>query len=370
MQELLQTLYNNKEWIFSGVGIAIFSTIIGIIFKKKKEKINETTIEIGEKNSINDIIINQTPVDKNNSLYNDLLHKPITQVGDAIEATMKFVALPFKFLGMTSEELENRYRTFISDSVNKIPKNKIVQPSPLIAAKIFDNVKYSFNENDNNLTKMFSELLSSSMNQDTQKFIHPSYVDNLSNMNYVDGYVCKYLFQNGYMLQTYFLIGYNKNTIIHDKKNDVFMSMNPTRKISYDNYRAKLGININDTQLELSLYFLKSIDVISIRNESFSTTEDYIQHVRTMLARYYEYNFPHQSDYFDYIFNNYKNKEIDYNYNLNNAISFIPNELSKENDKSFSELEKQININYNMISVKRTYVELTEYGRRFLENCI
>ncbi len=369
MQEIIQNINCNKEWIFSGIGVLIISTIIGIIFNKKGNKDNKNVVKINS-NKMNDIIINSTDKDEQNSLYKDLLQKPIIQVGDAIESTMKFVALPFKFLGMTSDELEKRYREFITESVSKIPKNKINKPSPLIAAKLLDNVKYSFNENDRNLTKMFSDLLSSSMNCDTQKYIHPSYVDNLSNMNYVDGYVCKYLFENGEMRASYFLIPYYQNPIIHDNKNDVYMSMQPTYKISYDNYRTNIGIQINDEQLELSLSFLKSIDVISVNKETFLTAEEYIKHIKTMLSRYNKYDFPHKSGFFEYIFNNYAKKEVDYQYNLNNAISFIPKELNKDNDEKFCEIETKTHIKYDKIQIRRTTIKLTEYGYKFLKNCI
>ncbi len=37
MEQIIEWLKANKEWVFSGVGIAIISAILGIIFRKRSK---------------------------------------------------------------------------------------------------------------------------------------------------------------------------------------------------------------------------------------------------------------------------------------------------------------------------------------------
>lgn len=376
MQDIIQIIINNKEWAFSGIGVTIFTIIIGFLFKSKKEDKVSNNIYLNNKveTDKDKIVINNNFENDsmNSNLYKDLLHKPITQIGDTVEATMKFVTLPFKFLGMTSDELEKKYKKFISDSINKIPKEKIVQPSPLIASKLLDNVKYSFNTDNELLTKMFSDLLSSSMDKDLKEQIHPSYIDNLSNMNYVDACICKLLMENGAIHKSTFSFSEKLNLFkssTTNKEMAVFMGMSSIYTICYKNYTGSIS-EISNEEFGLSISFLKSIGVISVDKEIFSSSKEYMKNINTMLNRYYKYNFPHKSKFFEYIYCNYEKEEIDFNYDLHKAFSFVTNELSATNDNKFCEYETKLDIDYENIEVKRITITLTDYGYGFLKNCI
>lgn len=50
--------------------------------------------------------IKNTLVNLSGKIYDDIASPPLKQVGQATEGLMKFVALPFKCLGMTIDELE------------------------------------------------------------------------------------------------------------------------------------------------------------------------------------------------------------------------------------------------------------------------
>ena len=366
MQDLLQVIINNKEWAFSGIGVMILSVVFGVILKKNKKYKNKNTISIDGKNKINgNIIVNDIENEtKKSDLYTDLLQKPIIQVGETIEATMKFVTLPFKFLGMTSEELEKKYRTFICNSINKIPRDKISQPSPSIAVKILDNVKYSFSESDELLTNMFSDLLSSSMNKDTQNSIHPSYIENLSNMTYVDAYICKYLMENRTMRKSSFIFF------------ESFKSMGMYRRgqINSKDYTELIDKNFDDEQVEVSMAYLKSIDVISIEKEEFLTTKEYMKNINKIINNYRscKFSFPHKSKFFNYIYNNYskETEDVDYKYDFYTEHLFLPFELNEINDDKFCKYESRIKIDYENLKVKRAIISLTEYGYAFLTKCI
>ena len=49
MDRILNFIINNKEWIFSGVGVAIIAGMIGMIFRRKRKK--ELNIESGSRST-------------------------------------------------------------------------------------------------------------------------------------------------------------------------------------------------------------------------------------------------------------------------------------------------------------------------------
>ena len=50
MEKVLRIIYNNKEWLFSGVGVTIILGIIGVVTKKRKRKIKINQKIVGKNN--------------------------------------------------------------------------------------------------------------------------------------------------------------------------------------------------------------------------------------------------------------------------------------------------------------------------------
>lgn len=101
------------------------------------------------------------------------------QIGLSAEGLLKFVALPFKFLGLKSDQLEKKYTKFIEDAINDVPKQKLTPPNSSIIAPLLDYVKFCFTDEPGNdlLQYMFSKLLSSAINQDFSNQIQKSFVE-------------------------------------------------------------------------------------------------------------------------------------------------------------------------------------------------
>lgn len=113
------------------------------------------------------------------SIYNDIASPSMKQVGLSAEGLLKFVALPFKFLGLTAEELEKKYVKFICDAINRVPKQKLTHPQSSIVAPLLDYAKFSFTDEHGNdlLRDMFSKLLSSAINIDSSTRLRKSFVE-------------------------------------------------------------------------------------------------------------------------------------------------------------------------------------------------
>lgn len=50
MEKVLRIIYNNKEWLFSGVGVTIILGIIGVVTKKRKRKMKINQKIVGKNN--------------------------------------------------------------------------------------------------------------------------------------------------------------------------------------------------------------------------------------------------------------------------------------------------------------------------------
>lgn len=123
-------------------------------------------------------------VELSKEIYMDGVRPAIKEVGDIGGAIMKFVALPFKFLGMTADELEKKYANFLENTINKVPMEECVIPKGVVAAPLLDHVKYVFDENG--LAEMFSNLLANAMSANVEKMVHPAFVEMLKQMSPLD----------------------------------------------------------------------------------------------------------------------------------------------------------------------------------------
>mgnify|MGYP004588968421 CR=1 FL=1 len=80
------------------------------------------------------------------NIYGDLAQPATREIGNAVSSLIKFVALPFSFLGMTADQLKERYREFLTDTISKVPPEKMCNPSANIVAPLLDHVKFVFDE--------------------------------------------------------------------------------------------------------------------------------------------------------------------------------------------------------------------------------
>lgn len=124
------------------------------------------------------------------SIYNDGGSPAVKQIGYIMEGTMKFIALPFKFLGMTADQLEARYKTFIEDALKKVPPEKVNMPRGSIVAPLLEQVKYCFADEKEDYNSILYEkylnLLASAMNGDYRQIMLPSFVEKLKSCSGYD----------------------------------------------------------------------------------------------------------------------------------------------------------------------------------------
>lgn len=118
------------------------------------------------------------------SAYNDVAHPILNEIGKTGADLLKFVALPFRFLGMTAEELEKKYGAFLQRTISKVPTEELILPQSVVASPLLDHVKYVFDEEG--LSEMFSNLLANAMSANVEKMVHPAFVEMLKQMSPLD----------------------------------------------------------------------------------------------------------------------------------------------------------------------------------------
>lgn len=138
-------------------------------------------------------VVEKLPVEE---MYTDLLQPSFQALGKAGENIFKFVALPIRFLGMTADELEKKYKDFIARALSGVEEEKRQKPSATIAGLLLEHVKYVFDdEQEKVVEEMFAELLSSACNQEKCDSVHPSYVHVLQQITWLEALILKKLYE-------------------------------------------------------------------------------------------------------------------------------------------------------------------------------
>jgi len=175
-------------------------------------------------------------------VYDDVAHPVFSEVGLSAQGILKFVALPFKFLGLTAEQLEAKYKNFIQSTINKVPSEKITSPSSnYLVSTILDSVKYTFDEV--NLYEMYSRLLANSINRDNSKVVHPTQIEILKQFTPQDAQIFKDCFYSDISVMFYFLSvklesKWEQYTYIFDLRNETFT------EYPYNEYDIKNTIDV------------------------------------------------------------------------------------------------------------------------------
>lgn len=130
-------------------------------------------------------------------VYSDLVQPGFKTVGKAAEDLLKFVALPLSFLGLTVDELENKYKNFIHETLNKVPEENRERPKSNIVSPLLDHIKYLFDDADGeNLIEMFSELLGKAINSATKDSVHVSYVHTLCQLGSLEAKILMKIYES------------------------------------------------------------------------------------------------------------------------------------------------------------------------------
>lgn len=131
--------------------------------------------------------------ERSKEIYDDGL-KPVTKEGgEALQAIVglfnNVVLYPIKKANITFRYKLEQFEQDLKTKIENIPDDKLIEPPLTIAGPTIEALKYTFDTKE--LREMYINLISSSMNADTVKLAHPSYVDIIKSMSPLDAIVFK-----------------------------------------------------------------------------------------------------------------------------------------------------------------------------------
>lgn len=149
------------------------------------------------------------------------MEKPATTVGNVINGIMLAIFSPLVKYNVRKEvEIEN-YKQQILIEVSKIPEEKLVEPPLNIIGPALEASKFYIE--DDELKAMFAKLIASSMNEDTAKKAHPSFIEIIKQLSPLDAQNLKlFALQGVRPIATYRIVDQSKNGV--DLKTCVFLS--------------------------------------------------------------------------------------------------------------------------------------------------
>lgn len=115
-----------------------------------------------------------------NKLYDDAASPAVRELGDAasdVIKTLRLFTAPFQLAAAA----QDRFRKWLEEARQRVPEERQVPASPSIVGPALRTML--FLEESNPLAKMFVSLLSSAIDRDAQRKVHPGFVKVLEHLS-------------------------------------------------------------------------------------------------------------------------------------------------------------------------------------------
>lgn len=145
---------------------------------------NNTSTESNINSTINAI----TGLAKEIPVYQDAVQPAAQEVGKSLQTVAKTINIalaPIKALVWGYEKIEEYISKRVTEKLTNIPTENIVTPDPRIVVPAIESLRYTGNKE--NLRELYANLIANSMDKNTLKNTHPSFVEILKNINSDEG---------------------------------------------------------------------------------------------------------------------------------------------------------------------------------------
>ncbi len=192
-----------------------------------------------------------------NKIYDDVAHKPLKCVGDAVGTVLDFfnntVLYPMQKYNLYAKSKLEEYANELKNKAKEIPLENLVYPRVNILGPTIEALKYNLNEEY--IKELFTNILVSDMDDRKQSKVLPAYIELIKQLSQNDAKMLEYFKENSIKNAPIFKIKYlnkdggfiypNNNIILINKaNNDVLESIiidNLSRlkliEISFSEYR-------------------------------------------------------------------------------------------------------------------------------------
>lgn len=127
-------------------------------------------------------------------LYEDAVQPTVQETGKFVARIPR--AINAALSGLDKWILNKEYnieetKKLLAEKLKNVEPEKIVEPEAYVAIPALQAISYSMNSEK--LRNLYANLLAKSMNSDTKDFVHPAYVNIISQMTPLDAQVLQYL---------------------------------------------------------------------------------------------------------------------------------------------------------------------------------
>jgi hypothetical protein len=124
-------------------------------------------------------------------IYQDAIQPAAKEIGVGLQKTVQLALAPISGLVWGFDKIKHFVETSVAKKLEKVPENQIKTPLPQIAGPALEALKYT--GHDEELREMFANLLATSMDEESAKFAHPSFVEIIRQLSSDEAKICRYL---------------------------------------------------------------------------------------------------------------------------------------------------------------------------------
>lgn len=126
--------------------------------------------------------------------YQDLLHPAFSAAGQTLSLPIRIVNVlltPLSKWVMKGEAKLNEITLAVSEKVQDVPPEKLVEPAAYVAVPAMQAFSYSMDSDE--LKNLYANLLASAINADEKDNVHPAFVEIIKQMSPLDAKVLEFL---------------------------------------------------------------------------------------------------------------------------------------------------------------------------------
>ncbi len=117
-------------------------------------------------------------------IYQDALQPAAKELGETLVTVVKAVKValaPISILVWGYEKIEEFVSQRVAEKLKNVPPGNIVTPNPAVIGPALDALRYI--GNDETLRELFANLIATSLDKDTTRKAHPSFVEIIRNLS-------------------------------------------------------------------------------------------------------------------------------------------------------------------------------------------
>jgi hypothetical protein len=127
-------------------------------------------------------------------IYQDAVQPAVKEIGTALQTVAKsihIVLAPISGLVWGYERITAYLDTTLSERLKRVPPERLITPSPVVAVPVLQALLYTAQEED--LRELFANLLATSMDKETARKAHPAFVELIRQLTPDEARLLRYL---------------------------------------------------------------------------------------------------------------------------------------------------------------------------------